>query len=335
MMLKTSLMAAGLALTQVVAAVAADKPQLNVYTYDSFVSDWGPGPKVKTAFEAICDCTLKFTTAGDGAALLARLELEGVNGKADIALGLDTNLVTRATKTGLFAKHGQTSVKLDLPIAWTNPLFLPFDWGYLAFVYDNTKLKNPPHSFIDLAAAPDSLKIVIEDPRSSTPGLGLLLWVKAVYGARAPEIWAGIAPHILTVTKGWDQAYGMFLSGEADMVLSYTTSPTYHLLAENDPTKSAALFDEGQYMEVEVAGKLANSKHPALADKFLTFMLSDAFQSLIPTTNWMYPVVMPKGGLPDGFAIPVDPSKAILLSPAKAAAERGPALAEWLRVLSK
>mgnify|MGYP005985090905 CR=1 FL=1 len=28
------------------------KPQLTVYTYDSFAAEWGPGPAVKKAFEA-------------------------------------------------------------------------------------------------------------------------------------------------------------------------------------------------------------------------------------------------------------------------------------------
>ena len=37
------------------------------------------------------------------------------------------------------------------------------------------------------------------------------------------------------------------------MALAYTTSPAYHLIAENDDTKAAAMFDEGHYMQVEVA----------------------------------------------------------------------------------
>ena len=32
-------------------AHAQDKKTLTVYTYESFVSEWGPGPKVKAAFE--------------------------------------------------------------------------------------------------------------------------------------------------------------------------------------------------------------------------------------------------------------------------------------------
>ncbi len=334
-MIRTTLMAAGLALTLLGAASAEQKPILNVYTYDSFVSDWGPGPLVETAFEAICDCDLKFTAAGDGAAVLARVQLEGARSKADVVLGLDTNLTARAAKSGLFAPHGLTPTGLTLPTDWDDPLFVPYDWGYFAFVYDTTRLKRVPRSFEALIAAPEDLKIIIQDPRSSTPGLGLLMWIEAAYGDRAPEIWAGLAPHILTVTPGWSEAYGMFLKGEADLVLSYTTSPSYHIIAEQDVTKAAAVFDEGHYMQIEVAAKLAAAPSPELADLFLDFMLSEAFQSIIPTTNWMYPAVMPKAGLPKGFETPVSPDKALLLSPDEAAAIRNGAVDTWLTALSK
>ncbi|MBT8425409.1 MAG: thiamine ABC transporter substrate-binding protein, partial [Silicimonas sp.] len=94
------LLAAGLlATTQ---AVAQEKPVLTVMTYDSFVSDWGPGPAVETAFEKICTCDLQFVAAGDGAALLARIRLEGARSEADVVLGLDTNLMAAADDTGLF-----------------------------------------------------------------------------------------------------------------------------------------------------------------------------------------------------------------------------------------
>ncbi len=334
-MRKAFLMAAGLATTLTGAVLADEKPVLNVYTYDSFVSDWGPGPAVEKAFEEVCACDLQFTGAGDGAALLSRLQLEGTHSKADIVLGLDTNLTARAAATGLFAPHGQSPQNLNLPVSWSDPMFLPYDWGYFAFVYDKTKLTDVPTNFRELANAAESLKIVIQDPRSSTPGLGLLLWVKAAYGDEAPAIWEGLSPHILTVTKGWSEAYGMFLEGEADMVLSYTTSPSYHIIAEGDQTKAAASFSEGHYMQIEVAGKLAASGQPELADQFLDFMLSETFQSIIPTTNWMYPAVMPEGGLPEGFETSVSAENALVFDAEQAGKMRDAALEEWLSALSK
>lgn len=327
--MQKQLLAAGL--LSIAMPALAETPVLTVLTYDSFTSEWGPGPAVEKAFEATCACDLQFVPAGDGAALLARVQLEGAASDADVVLGLDTSLTAQAAATHLFAPHGK-SPKLDLPVDYADPLFLPFDWGWFAFVYDKTKVTDVPKTFEALAAS--NLKIVIEDPRSSTPGLGLLLWVKAVYGDKAADIWKGLSDNIVTVTPGWSEAYGLFTEGEADMVLSYTTSPAYHLIAESDDTKGAALFDEGHYMQIEVAGKLAATDQPELADKFLDFMLTDAFQSAIPQTNWMYPAVTPTAGLPEGFDT-FRPAKSLLLSAEDARTARDAALPEWQAALAR
>jgi len=336
--MKAISIAAGLATIATIATIAtsaalAQTPVLTVYTYDSFVSEWGPGPAIEAAFEDRCGCDLKFVAVGDGAELLARLRLEGKRSEADIALGLDQNLIAAAEETGLFAPAGIETPAYDLPITWDDDTFLPYDWGWFAFVYDKENVPNPPKSFAELAES--DLSLVIEDPRSSTPGLGLLLWVKSVYGEEAPAAWEALDDQIVTVTKGWTEAYGMFLEGEADMVLSYTTSPAYHLIAEGDDSKAAAAFEEGNYLQIEVAAKLASTDQPALAEDFLAFMLTDAFQGAIPTTNWMYPVVTPKGGLPDGFDTLAQPTKSLVYLGAEAAEMRDVALEEWLAAASR
>lgn len=311
-------------------AAIADTPQLTVYTYDSFVSDWGPGPAVEKAFEADCACDLKFVGVGDGAALLARIRLEGPRSQADVVLGLDTGLIDAARASGLFAPHG-VSASYDLPVEWADPEFVPYDWGLFAFVHNAGQ--HAPGNFRDLAES--DLKIVIQDPRSSTPGLGLLLWVKTAYGNDAGDIWKDLSDNIVTVTKGWSEAYGLFLEGEADMVLSYTTSPAYHLIAENDASKAAVIFDEGHYAQIEVAGMLAGTDQPELAKQFMEFVVSESFQSIIPTTNWMYPVISLTGGLPKGFEMPVAPDKVLLAQPEAARTLRNKALDEWLTALSQ
>ncbi|WP_458792167.1 thiamine ABC transporter substrate binding subunit [Yoonia sp. MH D7] len=308
----------------------AEMPVLTVLTYDSFTSEWGPGPAIEVAFEEICACDLQFVGAGDGAALLARLQLEGPRTDADIVLGLDTNLTASARETNLFGPHGVTA-EFNLPVAWDDAEFLPFDWGYFAFV--GNKGETAPTSL--RALADSDVKVVIQDPRSSTPGLGLLMWVQAAYGDDALALWADLADNIVTVTPGWSEAYGLFLQGEADGVLSYTTSPAYHLIAEDDGSKVAWLFDEGHYIQVEVAAKLAGTDQPELADQFMAFMVSDAFQSIIPTTNWMYPAVMPADGLHDGFDDLVTPSKSLLFSSEDALALRAEALDKWRTALSQ
>jgi thiamine transport system substrate-binding protein len=88
-------------------------------------------------------------------------------------------------------------------------------------------------------------------------------------------------------------------------------------------------------MQIEVAGKLVSSKQQALADQFLAYLASDAAQSVIPTTNWMYPAKTPAAGLPEGFETLIQPSKSLLLSSVEAESARTAAVEEWQTVLSK
>lgn len=283
-------------------ALSQDKPVLDVYTYDSFAAEWGPGPALKAGFEATCDCTVEFSTGEDAISTLRKVQLEGAATKADVVVGLDTATMGDARATDLFSPHGLTPEGLVLD--WSDAEFVPFDYGYFAFVYDTEKTPNPPQSFEELIALPDSFKIVIQDPRSSTPGLGNVVWIAAAYGERAPDIWAGLKPHVLTMTRGWSEAYGLFLDGQADMVLSYTTSPAYHAVAEGDGKYAYAEFSEGYVAQVEVAGQLKSSDQPELARAFLAYLLTPEAQKIIPTTNWMYPVIDIGADLPEAFGTP-------------------------------
>ena len=135
-------------------ALAENKPILTVYAPDYFTSEWGPGPSIETSFEEICDCDLIFS-AGD---ILPRLVLEGPNTKADIVIGLNTDVTKQASETGLFTAHGQDNNALKLPIDWTDKTFLPFDWSYVAFIFDE-KTQVLPKSFEDLVNLPERTKI--------------------------------------------------------------------------------------------------------------------------------------------------------------------------------
>ncbi|MEO3429927.1 thiamine ABC transporter substrate binding subunit [Pelagibius sp. CAU 1746] len=313
----------------------AAEQTLTVYTYDAFTSDWGPGPAIKEAFEAECDCALEFVALDSSIGVLSRLRLEGENNKADIVLGLDLNILAEARDSGLLAPHGVATDPLALPVAWDDDTFLPFDYGYFAFVYDTESLDSPPKSLEELVEAPDDLKIILEDPRTSTPGLGLLLWVRAVYGDEAPAAWAKLARKTVTTTKGWSEAYGLFLEGEAPMVLSYTTSPAYHMIAEDEQRYQAAAFAEGHYMQVEVAAMTKSTDTPELARRFLQFMLSPGFQKNIPTAQWMYPATDLPEGLPPAYDKLVDPAKPLLFTAEEVAANRKAWVEEWLQAVSQ
>ncbi|CDZ52549.1 thiamine ABC transporter substrate binding subunit [Neorhizobium galegae] len=328
-----SIVAAAAALSLSGPAEAQEKT-LTVYTYESFISDWGPGPKVKEAFEKTCACKLNFVGVADGVALLTRLKLEGKGTDADIALGIDTNLISEAKATGLFEPHGLDASAAKVPGNYSDDTFIPYDYGHFAVVYDTQAIKNPPKSLKELVDGDPAQKIAIEDPRTSTPGLGLLLWVKSVYGDQAPEAWAKLSKRVLTVTPGWSEAYGLFTKGEVPMVFSYTTSPAYHMVEEKTERYQAASFSEGHYIQIEVAGMLKGAKEKDLAKQFLKFMVSPAFQDVIPTTNWMMPAAKTSQPLPDAFNKLVQPTKTFLMGSDQVAKNRQAWIDEWLAAMS-
>ncbi|HHF2917887.1 MULTISPECIES: thiamine ABC transporter substrate binding subunit [Vibrio] len=329
--MKTTSSLIALAAITSTSAFAAEKP-LTIYTYDSFAADWGPGPKIEQAFEAKCGCDVNFVALDDGVSILNRLRLEGGNSKADIVLGLDNNLMAEAKKTGLLTEHNVDTANTVLPNGWSDTTFVPYDYGYFAFVYNTEKLANPPKSMKELVETRDDLKVIYQDPRTSTPGQGLMLWMKSIYGDDVTQAWQKLASKTVTVTKGWSEAYSMFLNGESDLVLSYTTSPAYHLIAENDSKFATANFAEGHYMQVEVAAKVKGAKNSELADQFMNFILSDEFQSAMPTGNWMYPVTDVE--LPKGFETLSVPNKSLSFSADEVAKMRKSWIREWQSALT-
>ncbi len=316
------------------ASAAAERPVLNVYTYDAFTSKWSAGPTIKARFEARCDCQLNFVSVDSSTGILSRVQLEGAASRADVVLGLDNNLMVDAQKTGLLTTHNVSLAALDLPFEWRDPVFLPFDYGYFAFIYDRDKLPAPPTSLRQLVEADDEIKILIQDPRSSTPGVGLMLWVKSVYGDGAFDAWRKLARKIVTVTQGWSEAYSLFLDGEADMVLSYTTSPAYHITAGKHQYQAAA-FSEGHGVQIELAAQLKNAPNPALAQRFMDFIATEDFQSAIPTGHWMYPVIALDGGLPQAYRDLIKPSASLLMDPHRVAANKAAWVDEFSQALSE
>ena len=276
--------------------------KLTIYTYDSFVSEWGPGPIIEKIFEEKYNADVDFVAVDSAATLLNKVILEGDTSKADIVLGLDMNLFDLAEQSGLFTSHNIKDINnlINLPLKWETNKFVPYNYGYFSFVYNEANLATPPKSMDELINSTNA-RIVIQYPRTSTPGLGLLTWMNALYGDKAGDEWKKLNKKIISVTKGWTDAYyNFFMAGEADMVLSYTTSPAAHIMFEERYDILATTFEEGNYITIEFAGILNNSQNKDLANKFLNFMLSKEFQSVIPSTNIMYPVTNIKD-LPEAF----------------------------------
>ncbi len=283
---------------------------LSVITYDSFVSKHGLGPEIIPLFERSSGCKTRVTGAGDGGQLLNRLELDAKRGsvpEAQVVVGIDQQLwedvKPLSEPWGKWLPAGYA--KLTKAATVENG-FLPFDYGTFALMADTVALKRagivPPSSLTDLLKPEWKRNLILEDPRTSTPGLALVRYTLAVYGEKAWGFWTRLKPQWLTLAQGWDAAYGIFLKGEAPLVWSYTTSQAYH---EEHPDQGAPLgryraihFEEGQPVQIEgailVRGAFQGTtsvRKLECARKFLDFLISPEVQKRIPLKNWMFPVV--------------------------------------------
>ncbi len=314
-----------LSATLLLSIAQASARELTVYTYDSFVSEWGPGPQLESLFEAQCQCDLTYVAVEDGVSILNRLRLEGNNSKADVILGIDNGLMEETRDGGLVQPHQVQTGSLKSSLNWSDQHFVPFDYGYFAFIYDADKIKEPAHSLQALLDSGSS--VIYQDPRTSTPGQGLMMWMNSVYGADVGHAWEQLSAQTVTVTKGWWEAYSMFLEGGSDYVLSYNTSPAYHMVVEEKNQYKAAEFKEGHIAQVEVAAITKNAKDVELANQFLAFLISKEAQKVIPVTNWMLPVVNDVE-LPPAFDQVIQP-KDISLDPKIVASHRQEWIREW------
>ena len=317
----------------------AQKTELVIYTYDSMVSEYGLGPKVVPKFEEQCDCSVKMVAKGDAGQVLSAVILEKENPKADLVIGVDNSLIGIAIDSNAFEKFTAQNnfiVPYELEFERTNPnrqgYFTPYDYGYFAFIYDSNKVSGID-SFESLLDNSLEKKIAIQNPRTSSPGLGLLLWSVAVYGDPGyKEFWQKMKKNVLTVTAGWDESAGLFAAGEVPIYLSYSTSPPYYVQFENKPNYMAAKFSEGHYVQVEGMGIVKGAKNRELAQKFIEFSLTEKFQQEIPLNQFMYPVNQDVV-LPESFSYAFKPEKQLELEPELISQKQEEWISEWEKIM--
>jgi thiamine transport system substrate-binding protein len=323
-------------LALVAGAMPALAGELVVYTYDSFVS-WGPAMEIEQAFEAAHpEVDLVWVAPGDSSEMLARLIAERDAGgtPADVFLGVADAELARALEHQVFQPYDPALIP---NLAHVPPALMfdpsghvvPFDHGYVTFVYDSELLPEElvPATLADLTRPELAGKIILEDPRTSSPGLSFLLWTIAHFGEEGWEdFWRRLLPNVLVITKGWSEAYDMFLAGEAPIVLSYSTDTAYSWI-EYQSLRYRVITPDGEaFRQIEGMGIVAGSDQVGLAHSFLNLVLEKEIQELLPTSQWMFPV-NELAELPPEFArYAVIPERPVSLSPEVV----GEKLAEWL-----
>ncbi len=312
--------------------------ELVVYAYDAFCGDWGPGPALVEEFEKQSGIKVNLVSAGDAVEMMTKVISEKENPWADVVVGITDDMAQKLYDAKLLEPYKS-------PILDSIPTFLqfdeqhrllPFDYGNFAFVVDTERMAEDerPASLASLTESKYKGKVILIDPRTSSVGLGLLLWTIEAFGEENYLAWwEAMKENALTITDGWSSAYGLFTEGEAPLVLSYTTSPVYHVTYEDTTRYQTLLFSEGHSTTIEGVGLLASSKKKVDAKQFIDFLLSDA-QLGIALANSMYPV-NETIELPEAFDWAPKPEKSLSMSSEILAKNLDRWLTEWTQVMSR
>ncbi len=276
-------------------AVPAERlEEVVAYTYDSFAGEWGPGAELAEKFQQKTGKKLTLIDCGEAIQALNKVVLEKNDAQADVVIGIDNNLASQARKQDVLeAYKPKDAEKLidgrledELGGDW---LLTPYDYSHFAMIFDTENGIEPPASLQDLTKDIYKKKIILMDPRTSTPGLGFLTWTVSRFGSTVGDYWKALAPNILTMTSSWSEGWGMFMEGEAPLVVSYTTSPAYNVEYDKNYRYQALVFDEGHVEQVEGYGLVKGAPNKEGAKLFMDFLISEEAQGILPLTQWMYP----------------------------------------------
>jgi len=297
--------------------------ELTVYVYESL--SWIEQGMVQK-FEERYDCEVKVVKLGDAGNVLTRLVLEKKNPRADVIIGLDQSLATKAVEEDLLIPYKPKNIEnvKDKTLIFDPEYYvIPYDYGAIAIIYDPEKIQEGLESFEDLTKYQNSL--IIQDPRASSTGQAFLLWTIAVCGNDWKDFWERLKPAILTVSPSWDDSFAKFEIGEAPMMVSYATDSAYSQYYYRSSKYKVFIPKEGAYVQIEGAGIVKGTDNLDLAQEFIEFLLTEDFQKEIPLNQWMFPVIDVE--LPEVYQHAVVPEK-ILTIPAQEISNN---LEKWLK----
>ena len=346
--MKRTILLALFAAALVAVPLGATPTLLRVMTHSSFAAT----PSVIAAFEAANNAKVQFTAGGDGGETLNKAILAKSDPLADVLYGVDNTFMGRALAADILDPYDSpllASIPSDLDLDSSHRL-LPVDFGYISLNYDKKYFTDkglmPPTTLEDLVQPRYKGLVIVENPATSSPGLAFLLATVAHFGTTGSSTWqtywSNLRKNDVLVVNGWEDAYYNEFSeqgkGKRPIVVSYATSPAYELYNATDPKPTEPptgnIIPEGSsFRQVEFVGVLKGTKVPALARKFVDFMLDTAFQADIPLQMWVYPTNR-NAPVPDLFKtfapVPATPAN---IAPAIIDAQRDTWIKAWTQIV--
>jgi thiamine transport system substrate-binding protein len=319
---------------------------LTIMTHDSFaVSE-----KVMLAFESANNLKIVFLPSGDAGAMLNKAILTKEAPLADLLFGVDNTFLSRALEADILEAYDSSELS-NIPAVFkldSSNRALPVDYGDVCINYDKAYFSDNnlpvPGSLEDLTKPQYKNLLVVENPATSSTGLAFLLATVAHYGDSFTDYWRTLKENGIVVVDGWETAYYINFSassgrGPQPMVVSYGSSPAAEVVYAETPlddSPTASIFGPDTcFRQIEFVGILKGTRHRALAEKFVDFMLGTQFQEDVPLQMFVYPV-NPSAVLPDVFVkYAQTPPQPAILAPDIIAANRDAWIQAWTDVVLK
>lgn len=325
----------------------ADASGITLLAYDSFT----PTQSVLDAFTQSTGIAVKVVTMGDTGEMVSKAILTKDAPLGDVLFGIDNTFLSKGIDAKIFEPYAAkrlADVPADLTALVPGHEATPVDTGDVCVNADVAGLADRslpvPTSLDDLVDPRYADLLVVEDPATSSPGLAFVLATRAAYGDGWLQWWKKAKANGVKVVEGWDQAYNIEFSGSSagrdagakrPLVVSYASSPAAEVIFA-DPRPSTAptvSMSQGCFHQIEFAGVLSGTEHEAEARQFVDFLLSDEFQSDLPSALFVYPVVASATLPPEYDAYAKKPTKPLTLSPEDIAANREEWIDQWTGVM--
>jgi thiamine transport system substrate-binding protein len=329
------------------ASTQASGPEtLTVMTHDSF----SVNEDVLKSFEEANNAKVVLLQSGDAGAALNKAILTKDAPLADVLYGTDNTFLSRALQADIFESYPSPALA-EIPDAFKldpSNRALPIDYGDVCINYDKAYFADKnlavPQSLEDLTKPEYKGLLVVENPATSSTGLAFLLATVAHYGDSFTPYWQSLKDNGVVVVDGWETAYYTNFSassgkGPQPMVVSYGTSPAaevYYAEKKPDDAPTASILGPDTcFRQIEFVGILQGTKHRALAEKFVDFMLGKQFQEDVPLQMFVYPI-NPNAALPEEFTKYAQaPEQTATLAPDVIAGKRDAWIEAWTKTVMK
>jgi thiamine transport system substrate-binding protein len=301
-----------LVLVGILAACNPEPRTLTIMTHDSFAIS----EELIAQFEEEHNVTVSFVRSGDTGSALNQAILSKENPLADVFYGVDNTFLSRALEEGIFESYDSPMLEVipnEFKIDPDN-YALPVDYGDVCINVDKSYFEENnlaiPTSLEELTQPEYNGLLVVENPATSSPGLAFLMATIAQFGDDGYlEYWEKLDENNLAVVSDWETAYYTNFSGSTGqgpqpMVVSYGSSPAAEVIfaeTELEEAPTASIIGPNTcFRQIEFVGILKGTSRRELAEAFIDFMLSPAFQEDIPLQMFVFPV-NPNAELPTEF----------------------------------